>query len=444
MSPLKLEPVSPAFQPEGGGARVEGDPAKGGAERWARLRAAGRRYAPAALAVALLLAGAVWIGPWLLFGPRVVVIPVTRSDFVQSVVASGHVEAPHRISIGAQIVGVVKRVPVIEGQNVESGQTLVELESSESTAAVGQADAAVRQAEARLRQLREVQAPMAEQSLRQAQVNVDNARAQLGRNTALFRQGFIGQAALDDLKKALDLSEAQLRSAKAQWTSALPNGSDDAVMVTALAEAQAAAAVARSRLRYTAITTPVAGTLIDRAVEPGDVVQPGKALMVLSPFGETQLVVQIDEKNLQLLALGQQALASADAYPDQRFAAELVYINPGVDVQRGSIEVKLGVPHPPAYLRQDMTVSVDIRVASHSQALLVPSDAVRDADRGHPWVLKVEGHRARRQPVRLGLHAGAVSEVLEGLQAGDLVVPGATPDIGDGSRLRPVPATPAS
>jgi len=58
------------------------------------------------------------------------------------------------------------------------------------------------------------------------------------------------------------------------------------------------------------------------------VVQPGKALMVLSPAGPTQLVVQIDEKNLHLLTVGQPAQASADAYPEQRFAAEVTYINP--------------------------------------------------------------------------------------------------------------------
>jgi translation initiation factor RLI1 len=73
-----------------------------------------------------------------------------------------------------------------------------------------------------------------------------------------------------------------------------------------------------------------------------------------------QLVLQIDEKNLHLLRLNQAAVASADAYPDQKFDAELVYINPRVDPLRGSVEVKLYVPKPPAYLQQDMTVSVDL------------------------------------------------------------------------------------
>ena len=90
---------------------------------------------------------------------------------------------------------------------------------------------------------------------------------------------------------------------------------------------QASAQAARARTSYAAVKAPVAGTLIARNVEVGDVVQPGKVLMTLSPQGRTQLVVAIDEKNLALLVLGQQALVSADAYPAQRFAATLAWLD---------------------------------------------------------------------------------------------------------------------
>lgn len=106
--------------------------------------------------------------------------------------------------------------------------------------------------------------------------------------------------------------------------------------------------------------------------------------MALATAGETQIVVQMDERHLAQIALGQKALASADA-----FGAELVFINPGVDAVRGSVEVKLKVPNPPKYLRQDMTVSVDIEVARRVAALTVPSEAVRDAAGKQPWVLAV-------------------------------------------------------
>ena len=150
--------------------------------------------------------------------------------------------------------------------------------------------------------------------------------------------------------------------------------------------------------------------------------QPGKVLMTLSPAGRTQLVVEIDEKNLRLLALGQKALASADAYPQQRFSAELVYINPGVNAQTGAVEVKLDVPTPLAVIRQDMTVSVDIEVARHAKTLLVSASAVNDGDTAAPWVLLLQDGRALRRPVRLGLRSGGFAEIVEGLQEGDEVI----------------------
>ncbi|SFQ60233.1 HlyD family secretion protein [Variovorax sp. OK605] len=389
-------------------------------------------------ALVAVLSGALWFGPRWLLGPHVAASTVVRRDFVQSVVASGHVEAPHRVSIGTQLIGTVRRVPVAEGQGVRAGQVLVELESAEWAAALAQAEAAVAQARARLRQLREVQAPVAEQTVRQAQVNLENARAQLRRNAELHAQGFVGQAALDDVRKTAALAESQLRASRSQRDSALAGGSDYVIAATALDQAVAGVALARSRLVYATIAAPVDGTLIDRAVEPGDVVQPGKALMVLSPVGKTQLVILIDEKNLRQLALGQPAQASADAYADRRFIAMLAYINPGVDVQRGSVEMKLDVPDPPPYLRQDMTVSVDIQVARRPQAVLVASDAVHDADRAWPFVFRVDGRHARRQPVRLGLRGAGFSEVLEGLTAGQLVVGSRTASVHDGERIRAV------
>jgi HlyD family secretion protein len=395
-----------------------------------------KRYRAAAVAAVLVALAGAGFGYARLLGPRVRLAVAARGDLVQTVVASGHVEAPHRVSIGTQIVGTVRQVPVAEGQAVKAGQTLVVLDSAELAAAAQQADVAVQQAQARLRQIAELQAPVAQQQLRQAQVNADNARRQWRRQQDLYRQGFIGEAALDDARKAVDLADAQLHAAHKQLDTLQPSGSDHALAAAELAQAQASAKAARARLGYATIAAPSDGVLISRDVEPGDVVQPGKALMVLSPAGETQLVVQIDEKNLGLLALGQSAQASADAYPSRRFGAELVYINPGVDAQSGSVEVKLRVPSPPAYLLQDMTVSVDIEVARRQQAVLLPADAVHDDPAHGAWVLRVDEGRAHRQAVQLGVRSGGVVEVLQGVQPGDRLVPAGEARVRDGSRVR--------
>lgn len=391
-----------------------------------------------ALSALALLAGIAYAAFVFIAGPRVEVLVVERREVVQSIVASGRVETPYRVDIGAQVVATVAEVPVEKGARVKAGQTLVVLESSEAAAAVKQAELAVAQARAKLRQLRELQLPVAGQSLRQAQANLDNARAQYERNRRLHESGYVGKSALDESQRALDVAQTQVEAARTQVESARPSGSDSALASAALAQAEASLQVARARLSYTTLTAPRDGTLIARDVERGDVVQPGKVLMVLSPEGETQLVVQIDERNLARLRLAQPALASADAYPHERFAAEVVYINPGIDAQRGTVEVKLRVPQAPAYLRQDMTVSVDIEVGRSADALALRADGVRDTMSAAPWVLKVNAGHAVRQPVELGMRGEGWVEVRKGLAAGELVVPAASAAIHEGARLRAV------
>lgn len=365
-----------------------------------------RRHLGKGVLVLVVIALVLLAGPRYVLGPQVAVETVVQRDFVQSVVASGRVETPHRVNVGVQITGTVLRVPVSEGQSVAAGDTLIELEASELSAARVQAELGVRL----------------------AQANHAAAQRALVRSRDLFKQGFISQAALDEALRVEDVNQA------------------------ALSQAQAGTAVARARQGYAKVTAPVAGTLIARNVEPGDVVQSGKVLMVLSPqsqSGETQLVVQIDEKNLRLLRLGQAALASADAYAQQHFAAELVFINPGIDPQRGAVEVKLHVAAPPDYLKQDMTVSVDIETARRTNAVLVPAAALHDADKATPWVLKIEldgmFHRVRRQPVTLGLRSNGLAEVLTGLQAGDQIIPSTGAGVAlaiEGARVRPMVASP--
>jgi HlyD family secretion protein len=393
--------------------------------RWRILAAAG-----ALVALGYLLFAA-------LAGPRVRVVSVARLDVVQSVVASGRIATPNRVDVGSQIIGMVADVPVKEGQAVTAGETLVLLQSSEFRAGVKQAEVAVAQAEARLRQLRELQLPVASQALRQAEANLANARIQFDRNQRLYDSGFVGKSVLDDSQRNLEVAQTQVDSARKQVETAQPAGSDYAVALAALDQARASLQAARARLAYTTIRAPVNGTLIARDVERGDVVQPSKTLMVLAPDGEAQIVLQIDERNLAKLKLGQKALASADAYATERFAAELVYINPGIDAQRGTVEVKLRVPEPPAYLRQDMTVSVDIEIERRAAALTLPAEAVHDATSPSPWVLLVKDGTATRQPVTLGLRGVGSVEILGGLAEGDRVVPAGNA-IRPGQRLRPV------
>jgi HlyD family secretion protein len=391
--------------------------------------------------VLLALAAVGFASRNLIFGKPAEAYEATRGDLVQTVVASGRVMTPQRVSIGAVITERVARIPVEEGQSVRRGEVLIELDDTDERAALAQAQASVAQAEAKLRQLREVALPSAEQGLAQAQANSLQARQAYDRTKTLQERGFIGQSQLDDARRNLDVAESQLRAARLQVQTNGPAGSDFALARTALDQAHANLRSAQAKLEQTVLHAPVDGVLIARSVEAGNVVQAGKELMLLAPGGETQVVVEIDERNLAQLALGQKALGSADAFPGQRFAAELVYINPGIDALRGSVEVKLKVANPPAFLRQDMTASVDIEVAHRADTVIVPTETVRDATGREPWVLAIRGWRAVRQPVKLGLRGDNRIEVLEGVEPGDELIPATNGVVKAGQRVRGVAAS---
>ena len=389
------------------------------------------------LAAAVLLAFGAWQSVRMILGPAVVVDEVRHGRLIETVVASGHVETPYRVEIGSQITGTVQEVLVQEGEKVSKGQPLISLESRELNAAVVQAHGAVAQAEARIRQLEELTLPSAKEALTQANATLRNAQQTYDRTAQLEHNGYATRAALDDAQKTLDVASAAKRSAEFQVYTASPGGSDYVMAQTQANQARANLDTAESRLGYATITAPRDGVLITRSVERGTVVQPGKALLVLAPVGDAQLVLQIDERNLGKIALGQKALASADAYPDRRFAAAITYINPGVDISHASVEVKLTVADPPDYLRQDMTVSVDIEVAARDDALILPLRSVHDVLSGNPWVLGVKDGRAVQRPVKIGLHGNSQVEITDGLAAGDVAIPQSS-GILTGQRVRPV------
>lgn len=388
----------------------------------------------AALLLALLVAGAWWWWP----AAAVPVQQLQPRELVHSVVATATVQTQHRANLGVQIAGKVQAVKVIEGQHVQAGQILLELDDLEARSAWTAAELAVRQAEFKLRQWREVQAPSALASEQLAQANLIQSRAQLARQQQLFRQGFIGQAALDEATRTFEVMQAQAHAAQAQSQAHAEQGVEQALAQSALVLARANAQAAQARLSYTRLQAPFEGRVISRNVEPGDSVQPGKTLLMLAPDGVTELVAQIDERNLSWLHVGQPAVASADAFAQQRFSAEISTIAPAVDAQRGSVQVKLRVASPPDYLRQDMTVSVEIEVARQAAALAVPLEAVHEAESANPWVLRVNpASRLERAPVTLGLRSGAWVQVNSGLSVGERVLASAGVGLREGQRVRP-------
>lgn len=355
-------------------------------------------------------------------GPAVHTTAAGRRDLEQHIVASGRVRVPTRVQVSAQLAGLVVAVGAVEGQHVKAGDLLVQIDDSAERAAVAQAEAAVNQAKARVEQLRRVGAIVATEALREADTNLERAQTELGRTTKLVERRAVAAVELENATRAVDIARAQKNAAEAQQVASAPMGADSRLALAALLQAQAQLSGANVHMAQTRLVALQSGAVLSRSVEPGDVVQPSRTLLVLAADADVQLVFQPDERNLAWIGLGQKARASADAFPQQVFDASVSYIAPSIDPQRGSVEVRLAVPAPPTFLKPDMTVSIDLTVAAKKAVLTISGDVVHGAATPTPYVLTVEAGRVVRHDVRLGIRGEGSIEIVSGIDETSAVI----------------------
>lgn len=376
-----------------------------------------RRWLPILLALVLLLLWFAW-RQWQ--GPEVPAYQLEQRPLVQRVVASGEVDSQSLAQVGSEITGVVKARHVREGDAVRAGDLLIELHDEEQ-------QARLREAEAALRQLVQSQRPQTEAALREAQTNLAQASRERERREALVARQLLPAEQGEQARQAEISARSALQRAQAAAAAAAPGGSDEQLLQQRLAAARAALERTRIRARFD-------GVVQVRAVEPGDVVQPGTALLQIARADSREILVPLDEKELGPVAIGQSALIIADAYPTEVLEGRVSFIAPAVDTNRGTIDVHLELLESADFLRQGMTVSVDIRTASRDQALVIPNDALFNRRGDSAEVLRLAGGRlAERVPVRLGLRGTGLTEVVEGVGAGDVLL---TDEQAEGRRVR--------
>lgn len=354
-------------------------------------------------------------------GPQVTGYTLEPMPLVQSVVATGQVITVSRAQVGSEVTGVVLERRVKEGDRVKPGDLLVVLKSDELAAQV-------RQAEVALNELATNRRPQASAELASAKAQLEQASREATRR----RNAEAGILSAEEIEQAVEaerVARNNYETVRLKAAALAPGQVEEASLREQLSVAQA-------QLAKTKIRATVAGTVLTRDVEPGDLVQPGRTLFTIAMDGNTEIRVPLDERNLSRLALSQKATAIADAYPDKPFPARINFIAPSIDPQRGTVEVRLSVDPVPDFLRQDMTVSVNVETGRRDRTLAIPNDALGKVQGDQATVLLVRDSKIQRQKVQLGLRGLAMSEVISGLKTGDQVLSDATSALKDGTRVR--------
>lgn len=373
-----------------------------------------------ALAAVVLLLGIGFVAYRAWLGPVIPTYQLVNRPLVQYVVATGRVVSESRVQVGSEITGVVTDRPVREGDHVVAGQVLIRLRADELLARQQEALAS-------LAQLEDVRRPRAMADLKQAEAQLAQATREVKRRRMLLASSATPREEKERAEQALAVALAAAEQARVDAAALGPGQSEEALIRARFDAAEAA-------LSKTVLRAEFPGTILTRNVEPGDLVQPGKVLLEIAHDDGVEVLVPVDERNLGLLRIGQQAVCIADAYPLQQFSAVVHRIAPTIDAQRGTVDVRLAIKNLPDYLRDDLTVTATMETGRQQSALALPNDALFNKHGTQASVWRIRHGVAQKIQVSLGLQGGAMTEVTSGLQERDWV--SMSVDLTEGKRVR--------
>ena len=240
-----------------------------------------------------------------------------------------------------------------------------------------------------------------------------------------------------DLKSTVDEATAKALYADAQAQRLARLRETGLVSVDALERARADADAARASLRrsreqlsFMTLRAPADGVITRREGEVGDFIAANQALLYLSGTQPLRITADVDEEDLPRIVIGQRALVRIDAYPGRIFEARVAEITPRGDPISRSYRVRLALDKSES-LSIGMTAEINVVIAERKNALLIPTTALRDDT---VWVMN--GEKAAKRSLRLGVKSPDKTEVLSGLSDTDVVISQPPADLSERSRLQ--------
>ncbi|CDH46449.1 MAG: efflux RND transporter periplasmic adaptor subunit [Candidatus Competibacteraceae bacterium] len=335
-------------------------------------------------------------------------------------VLDGVVEAVNKSTVSAQTAGRVEEIMVDVNDFVPQGAPILRLRNTEQRAGLDQAQASLREAQARFTEAQErTGIDQAQANLREAQARSLEAQAEYNRIRNVYEKQMVSKAQMDTVTATLDAAKARLEAAQAGVAKA--RDSQRATLDAAKARldaAQAGVAQARESFSYTTVNAPYSGIVLERHVQPGETVQPGKPLMTGFSLDELRVMAEVPQRLITLVRQYNQARILRP-HDGKSIPAEKLTFFPYADPQSNIFKVRIYLPKKTEGLYPGMFVKTAFRVGEEER-LTVPRQAL--AQRGEVSGVYVvrEGQVSLRQ-VRPGRIEGEVIEILAGLEPGEAV-----------------------
>lgn len=360
-------------------------------------------WTSAAVAVAAGVAWILWLGTDR-NGPELVTTPVERANIEDSVTALGTLEPLNYVDVGTQVSGQLKVLHVMEGDQVEEGQLLAEIDPTIYLAKVEATEA----------QLENLRAQLADREATQVL-----ARLQAERQNNLIKLDATSREAVEQADASLRSANAQIKALQAQ-----------------IRQLESQLKEARADLGYTRIHAPMSGTVVDQLANQGQTLNANQTAPIIVQIADLSTMTvrtQVSEADITQLQVGMPVWFTTLGQPDVRREGVLRQILPTPEVVNNVVlfNALFDVPNPDGKLLPQMSAQVFFVRAAADNALSVPVSALQpagprsqeDAGPGRPFRVQVMVNgQPRERIVRIGVMTRVSAEVLDGLEEGEEVV----------------------
>lgn len=337
-----------------------------------------------------------------------------RKDLEVRLNYTADIQPYQQINVFSRVDGYIAKIHVDKGDFVKENQLLVEVDHTDYVHAVNRAKANLAAARANV--------VSAEATIRNAKVNLDRMRA-------LIKEEFVSQQDVDNAQAAFDVAVAQVDSLRAQVHQ----------MEVALRQAE-------TSLTYSYIRAPFAGSISLRNLDAGAFVSGStgststlsRGILVLQDIMTVRVLVDVVEKDVPLVQIGQSAELRADAYPGRVFTGKVTRVVQALDRNTRTMTVEVDIPNPDRALKGGMFARVELLVGIHADALQVPIDAVTRLE-SDQYVYTVQDGKARKVPVELGIRSNGLIEIVKGLAGTESIIVSGKDLVTDGVKVDPKP-----
>ena len=334
---------------------------------------------------------------------------VQRMSVQREVDLSGTLLSPEQAKISSEVAGIIREVRMQLGTEVKAGDVLVRLEPSELQFALDRAESALRQVEAQLGidRAQDKQPPPDEQiaSVRQAIANRDDARSAFERAQQLNSRGLLTRA-------DRDTADTRLKVAEANYQAALDTVHS---LKASLQDRRASYDLAKKKLADAVIKAPVAGSISERLVQPGEFIRENTPVATIVQMSPLKLKTAIQEKNASLIKPGQVIEFDVEAFTNRKFKGTVAYVSPAVDQATRTFAVEALVDNGDRQLKPGFFAKGVVLTHVDASVLAVPEEAISTLA-GVSTVYVIENGKARQQQIALGARQNKLVEVTTGLK----------------------------